>query len=263
MKIQNTLVSLDIESTGIWVEKDKIIEIALVKFMPDGKKETYYKRINPGITIPKVVTELTGITDQDVKDAPPFRVVANEIFAFIGSADLAGFNVERFDLPLLEREFADIGIKFTWEERKVYDAQKIFHLNEKRDLSAAYLFYCGKELIGAHGALADSEAVFEILEKQVAKYGEGQEDISSLDKFEYSSHMEFYDTDKKFGWWNGKLFPMFGKYRRQVSLDELVKKDPGYLKWLLTSDFKDDLKTLVKAALKGECPTRKATVQSS
>ena len=257
MKIQNTLVSLDIESTGVWVEKDKIIEIALVKFTPDGKKETCCKRINPGIAIPKIVTDLTGISDQDVKDAPAFGEVANEILSFIGSSDLAGFNVERFDLPLLEREFADAGIRFTWEERKVYDAQKIFHLNEKRDLSAAFQFYCGKELIGAHGALADSEAVYEILEKQVCKYGEGQEDISVLDKFEYSSHMEFYDADKKFGWWNGKLYPMFGKYRRQISVDDLVKKDPGYLKWLLASDFKDDVKELVKAVLKGECPTRK------
>ncbi|HOW58585.1 MAG TPA: exonuclease domain-containing protein [Candidatus Omnitrophota bacterium] len=256
MKIQNALVSLDIESTGVWVEKDKIIEIALVKFSPDGKKETYYKRVNPGINIPKIVTDLTGISNQEVKNAPAFRDVAHEILSFIGSADLAGFNVERFDLPLLEREFADIGIKFTWEDRKVYDAQKIFHLNEKRDLSAAYQFYCGKELVGAHGALADSEAVFEILEKQVDKYGEGQEDISVLDKFEYSSHMNFYDAERKFGWWNGKLYPMFGKYRRQVSLDELVRKDPGYLKWLLTMDFKDDVKTLVKSALKGEIPAR-------
>ena len=192
-----------------------------------------------------------------MRDAPAFGEVANEILSFIGSADLAGFNVERFDLPLLEREFADAGIRFTWAERKIYDAQRIFHLNEKRDLTAAYQFYCGKELIGAHGALADSEAVYEILEKQVHKYGEGQEAISVLDKFEYSSNMAFYDAGKKFGWWNGKLYPVFGKYRRQVSLDELVKKDPGYLKWLLASDFKEDVKTLVKAALKGECPTHR------
>lgn len=256
MKIRNTLVSLDIESTGVWVEKDKIIEIGLVKFTPDGKKETFHRRINPGIRIPKSVTDLTGISDQDVKDAPAFRDVANEILSFIGDADLAGFNVERFDLPLLEREFADIGIRFVWEERKVYDAQKIFHLNEKRDLSAAYQFYCDKELTGAHGAVADSGAVYEILEKQVRKYGEGEEDISVLDKFEYTSHMEFYDSDKKIAWWNGKLYLMFGKYRRQISIDELVKKDPGYLKWILTSDFKDDVKALVKDALKGECPKR-------
>jgi DNA polymerase-3 subunit epsilon len=256
VKLQNTLVSLDIEATGVWVEKDKIIEIALVKISPDGTKETYDQRINPGISIPKAVVELTGISDEDVKDAPPFRDVAQEILAFIGDSDLAGFNVERFDLPLLEREFLDVGIRFCWEDRKVYDAQKIFHLNEKRDLSAAYQFYCGKELVGAHGALADSEAVYEILQKQVAKYGEGAEDISVLDQFEYSSHMAYYDQDKKFGWWNGKLYPMFGKYRGQVSVDELAKKDAGYLKWLLTSDFKDDVKNLVRAALKGECPVQ-------
>ncbi len=256
MKIKKPLVSLDIESTGVWIEKDKIIEIALIKFSPDGSKQTYYKRINPGIVIPKVVTELTGISNEDVKEAPFFRAVASEILTFIGASDLAGFNVERFDLPLLEREFADAGLQFTWEDRKIYDAQKVYHLNEKRDLSAAYQFYCDKPLVGAHGALADSAAVYEILEKQVAKYGEGSEDISLLDKFEYQSHIDFYDSEKKFAWWNGKLYPMFGKYRRQVSLEELVKKDPGYLKWLLHSDFNDEIKTLVESALKGELPVR-------
>ena len=168
MKISHTLVALDVESTGIWIEKDKIIEIALVKYMPDGKKETYEKKINPGIPIPKAVTDLTGISNEDVRGAPSFEAVAPEILAFLGDADLAGFNIKRFDLPLLTREFADIGVKFDWETKRTYDAQMIFHLNEKRDLSAAYQFYCGKELVGAHSALADSEAIFEILEKQVA-----------------------------------------------------------------------------------------------
>lgn len=256
MKITHPLVALDVESTGIWIEKDKIIEIALVRYVPEGNKDTYTTRINPGIPIPKAVRDLTGISDEDVKDAPFFKAVASEILSFIGDADLAGFNIKRFDLPLLAREFEDVGIKFEWESRRVYDAQMIFHLNEKRDLSAAYQFYCGKELMGAHSALADSEAIFEILEKQVDKYGEGQEDLSVLGKFEYSSHMEFFDADKKFGWWHGKLYPMFGKYRRKSSVDELVKTDPSYLQWLLKSDFKDNVKMMIKAALKGELPVR-------
>ncbi len=255
MKISHTLVALDVESTGIWIEKDKIIEIALVKYMPDGKKETYEKKINPGIPIPKAVTDLTGISNEDVRGAPSFEAVAPEILAFLGDADLAGFNIKRFDLPLLTREFADIGVKFDWETKRTYDAQMIFHLNEKRDLSAAYQFYCGKELVGAHSALADSEAIFEILEKQVAKYGEGQEDLSVLAKYEYSSFMEFFDVDKKFCWWHGKLYPMFGKYRRKTSVEEIAKTDAPYLHWLLKSDFKEDVKTMIKAALKGVFPS--------
>ncbi len=257
MKITQPLVVLDLESTGVWIEKDKIIEIALIKYSPDGKKETYHRKINPGILIPKHVTELTGISDQDVKDAPYFKNVAREVFQFIGTADFGGFNVERFDLPLLEREFADAGIAFEWEKAKIYDAQKIFHLNEKRDLSAAYQFYCGKELKGAHSALVDSEAVYEILERQVERYGEGAQAITVLDQFEYSAKTENYDEDGKFCWWNGKLYPTFGKYRRNTSLDELVKKDISYLNWLLKSEFKDDVKSLIRLALKGEIPIRR------
>jgi DNA polymerase-3 subunit epsilon len=256
MKLANTLVVLDVESTGIWIEKDRIIEIALVKFRPGGEKETYETRLNPGMPIPTPVTDLTGIRDEDVRECPCFRQVAHEILDFLGTADLAGFNVERFDLPLLEREFSDVGIKFEWQGRKIYDAQKVFHLNEKRDLSAAYQFYCGKALVGAHSALADSEAVYDILAEQVKKYGEGAEDLAVLDKFEYSAMMEYYDEDRKFCWWNGKLYPTFGKYRRKMSLDDMARRDTSYLQWLLKSDFKEDVRSLIEGALKGEFPER-------
>lgn len=256
MKLQRTLVLVDVESTGVWVEKDKIIEIALLKYTPDGKKETYYKRINPGMSIPAAVVKLTGIRDEDVKDQPSFRQVAREMFNFIGDCDMGGFNVERFDLPLLEREFAEAGLKFDWKERKIYDAQKVYHLNEKRDLSAALKFYCDKDLVGAHSALADTEAVYDILEKQVAKYGEGNEDISVLDQFEYSSHLDYYDEERKFAWWNGKLYPMFGKYARKIPLEEIVKTDSGYLVWILKSDFSEGIKCIIQSALHGECPSK-------
>lgn len=254
MQITNPLVSIDIESTGVWVEKDKVIEIALVKLMPEGKKEVYYKRINPGIEIPEIVTKLTGISNEDVKAAPYFRQVAQEIFNFIGDADFAGFNIERFDLPLLERELAEAGITFEWKCRKIYDAQKVFHLNEKRDLSAAFKFYCDKDLIGAHSALADSEAVLEILNKQVERYGEGSAELAVLDKFEYEAISNFYDSERKFCWWNKKLYLMFGKYARKMPLDELVKKDPGYLKWILNADFSDGIKEIISQALRGQIP---------
>ena len=256
MKIKKTLIALDIESTGVWVEKDKIIEIALIQFSPGGAKKTLHTRVNPGMPIPAVVTQLTGIADADVKDAPYFKDVAAKILDFIGTSDFAGFNIERFDLPLLKREFEEVGIRFDWEGCKIYDAQKVYHLNEKRDLSAAFQFYCGKELTGAHSALADTEAVYLILEKQVEKYGQGQEDIGILEQFQYESHFDFYDEERKFCWWNGKLYPMFGKYGRKLSLEEIVKTEAGYLKWILTKDFSDSVKAIVRAALNGEIPAR-------
>ncbi len=257
MKIKNELVVLDVESTGTWVEKDRIIEIALVKFHPDGKKEVFHKKVNPGMPIPKIVSELTGITDADVKDAPNFKALAAAAVQFIGNADLGGFNLERFDLPMLERECADAGVRFEWKNKKIYDAQKVFHLNEKRDLSAAVQFYCGKELIGAHSALADSEAVFDILEKQVERYGAGSDELSVLEQYEYTSGSEAYDSERKFCWWNDKLYPMFGKYARKLPLDEIARVDSGYLNWVLKSDFSDNVKTIVRNALKGDVPKRK------
>ena len=257
MKLDNALVVIDIESTGTWVEKDRIIEIALIKYLPDGTKEIFEKRINPGMPIPPFVVQLTGISDADVKDAPSFKSVAQSAIAFIGSADMGGFNIERFDLPLLERECADAGFRFEWKNRKIYDAQKVFHLNEKRDLSAAYQFYCGQDLVGAHSARADSEAVYAILEKQIEKYGAGSDALSILDQFEYTSSTDFFDSEKKFCWWDGKLYLMFGKYARKLALEEIVKVDTGYLTWILKSDFTDNVKTIIRNAMKGEIPSQK------
>lgn len=256
MKVTNNLVCLDVESTGVWVEKDKIIELALVKFSPEGHKAVFHRKIKPGIPIPPAITKLTGISEADVKDAPTFREIAREAFDFIGLADFGGFNLERFDLPMLEREFAEAGIKFDWKSRKIYDAQKVFHLNEKRDLSAAYQFYCGEDLVGAHSALADSEAVYKILEKQVEKYGEGATELSILEQFEYEARADFYDKDRKFCWWNGKLYLMFGKHARKTPLEELVKTDAGYLNWILNADFSEGVKKVVGDALKGLIPQK-------
>lgn len=258
MKLKKPLIVLDLETTGVWVEKDKIIEIALIKCHPDKPRETYHKKINPGMPIPKAVAELTGISDADVKGAPSFRQVAQEVAEFIGEANFGGFNIERFDLPLLEREFMDAGIRFEWKSRKIYDAQKVYHLNEKRDLSAAYRFYCEKELIGAHSAMADTQAVCEILSSQIAKYGEGQEDISCLEKFEYTAHGDFYDQEKKFCWWNGRLYLTFGKYAKKMPLEDLIKHDYNYLAWVLKSDFSDSVKSIIKAAMNGEFPVKQS-----
>ncbi len=260
MEIQNSLIILDLETTGIWVEKDKIIEMAFLKCSPDGARQTYHKRINPGMPIPHVVSQLTGIHDEDVKDAPFFKSVAAEVLEFLKDSDFAGFNVERFDLPLLEREMFEAGLRFEWQSRHIYDAQKVYHLNEKRDLTAAYRFYCGKDLDGAHSALADAEATFEILKAQVVKYGNGKKSVEILKEFNYQSLDSFYDQKKQFRWWNGELYPTFGKYRKRLSLQEIARKDPKYLDWILSQEFGDDVKTLVEDALKGQFPTLETTI---
>lgn len=255
MQLKRPLVILDLETTGTWIEKDRIIEIGMIRLEPGGARKTYEKRINPGIKIPAIVTEVTGISDADVKDAPFFRLVASDIVAFCQGADFAGFNLERFDLPLLCREMQDAGVTaFDLKGREIYDAQKIYHLHEKRDLTAAYKYYCDKELVDAHSALADSEATLQVLEAQLRKYGNGNQEITALAGFEYKRRDEFYDSERKIRWWNGELYMMFGKYARKESIREIARKDRGYLEWILSADFSDEVKDLIEAVLDGKHP---------
>lgn len=256
MIVSRPIVVLDLETTGIWIEKDKIIEIALIRIGTDGSKESWESRVNPGIQIPPYVTKLTGITNNDVKDAPVFKNIAKEIHGFIGDADFGGFNVERFDLPLLEREFFEAGMRLEWRQRKVYDAQKIYHIHEKRDLKAAFKFYCNQDLENAHSALADTQAALSILESQVVRYGKGSMSIESLEDFEYETSSDFFDTERKFRWWNGELYPVFGKYGRRHSVRELVIKDRSYLEYLINTDFSETVKAMLRDALAGKYPTQ-------
>jgi len=255
VKLKKPLVILDLETTGTWVEKDRIIEIGMIRCLPDGKQEIYERRINPGMPIPAQVTDITGIKDEDVKEAPYFREVASEIIDFLKGVDIAGFNVERFDLPLLVRELKEAGHGFDWNNRKIYDAQKIYHIHEKRDLTAAYKFYCNEDLKDAHSALADSKATLDVLAAQLKKYGKGSSDIEALEGFDYQKREKFYDKDRKFKWWNGELYMMFGKYARKASLKDVAKKDRGYLEWILSQNFSEEVKDLVEGALEGHFPT--------
>ena len=254
MKLTKPLVVLDLETTGIWIEKDRIIEIGMVKVLTDGKKETYATRVNPCMPIPPVVTELTGITDADVKNAPSFLSIAGKVLAFLEGADIGGFNVERFDLPLLAREFADAGIKFEYATRTVYDAQKVYHLHERRDLSAAFAFYCHQDLKDAHSATADAEATLAILQEQLKRYTAGREDVEALKDFEYKQNSEYFDNERKFRWWNGDLYMTFGKYAKKEPLRVIAKKDPQYLEWVLDKDFSDEVKTMIQGVLNGQFP---------
>jgi DNA polymerase-3 subunit epsilon len=251
MKLSYPLVILDLETTGTWVEKDKIIEVGMVKSLPSGEKENYVKRVNPGVIIPACVTRLVGITNEDIKDAPRFKDIAGEVLSFIGNSDIGGFNVERFDLPVLEREINEAGLKFDWRNRNIYDAQKIYHVNEKRDLAAAYRFYCHKKLQDAHSAIADAEATFEIIDSQVKKYGTDSENIEALQEFNYESSGEYFDKERKFRWWNGDLYPTFGKYARKLSVKKIAQTDKQFLEWILTRDFSNEVKMMIEGVLSG------------
>ncbi|MDD5504041.1 MAG: 3'-5' exonuclease [Candidatus Omnitrophica bacterium] len=254
MFIKKPLVVFDLETTGTWVEKDKIVEIGMVKLMPDGNRQGYVKRVNPGIPIPVNVTKIIGITNNDVKDAPVFKDICSEVLEFIGDCDLGGFNIYRFDLPVLEREIIEAGMSFHWKDRGIYDAQKIYHIHEKRDLMAAYQLYCGKELTNAHTALGDAEATVEILSAQIMKYGSESAGIESLKDIDYETSSYYYDPEKKFCWWNGDLYPSFGKYRRKKHIKAIAQNDRGYLEWLAGADFGDEVKLLALNALNGKFP---------
>ena len=254
MKLTKPLVVLDLETTGIWIEKDRIIEIGMIKVMPDGKEEIYSTRVNPCMPIPAVVTELTGISDADVKSAPSFCSIAGKVLSFLEGADIGGFNVERFDLPLLAREFSDAGIKFEYANSTVYDAQKVYHLHERRDLFAAYAFYCHQELKDAHSATADAKATLAILQEQLKRYAADREDIEGLKDFDYKQMTEYFDNERKFRWWNGELYMTFGKYAKKEPLKTIAKKDPQYLQWVLDKDFSDEVKTMIQGVLNGQYP---------
>jgi DNA polymerase-3 subunit epsilon len=255
VKITRPLVVLDLETTGTWIERDRIVEIALVKIFPDGTREKFESRVNPGMPIPPRVSQITGITDADVKEAPPFKAIAAKVLEFIGDADLGGFNVERFDLVILERELFEAGLKFPWRIRAIYDAQRIYHLHEKRDLKAAYQFYCGKVLVNGHTAMGDTEATLEILGSQVERYGKPDLGVDSLRDFKYERMDDYFDAEKKFRWWNGELYPVFGQYARRKSLREVAKEEPAYLEWILKQDFTEQVKSLARDARAGKFPS--------
>lgn len=254
MKLRKPLAVLDLETTGTWVEKDRVVEIGMIKIMPDGTRHEYLQRVNPGMPIPPNVTRITNITNEDVREKPGFKAIAKEALDFIGDCDLAGFNILRFDLPLLEREFYDAGLIFSWRDREIYDAQKIYHIHEKRDLMAAYLLYCGKKLENAHSALSDAEAAADILDAQIQRYGDREKGIVSLKDLDYERSSDYFDKERKFCWWNGELYPTFGKYGKKKYIQEIARNDREYLEWILTKDFSAEVKAMIRNALNGKFP---------
>ena len=235
LKLHKPLCTFDLETTGINISKDRIVEICILKVFPDASRESKTWRVNPEMKIPKEASEVHGIYDEDVANAPTFKEIAQKVMEMISGADLAGFNSNRFDVPLLAEELLRAEIDFDLKKHKMVDAQTIFHKMEPRNLSAAYQFYCGKTLENAHSAEADTLATFEILDAQVGKYDEIPSDINELS--EVSSYNKFADLAGMIHFDNEEVEIFgFGKYKGQKVID-VFQKDSGYYSWIQNADF--------------------------
>jgi DNA polymerase-3 subunit epsilon len=225
----------DLETTGINISKDRIVEISILKVFPDGKQESNTWKVNPEMHIPEEVTAIHGISDEDVADKPTFAELAKEINNVIKDSDLGGFNSNRFDIPLLAEEMLRADIDFDMKNRSSVDVQTIFHKMEQRTLVAAYKFYCDKDLTDAHSAEADTNATFEVLKAQIEKYEELENDTKFL--AEFSSRKKFADFAGFIAFnKEGEECFSFGKHKNKRVLD-VLNTEPGYFGWLLNADF--------------------------
>jgi len=236
LNLKNPIVFFDLETTGTNINSDRIVEICYLKVHPNGNEESKTLRINPEMHIPEESSNIHGIYDEDVANCPTFKEVAKNIARDIEGADLAGFNSNRFDIPVLAEEFLRAGVDIDMSKRKFIDVQVIFHKMEQRTLSAAYKFYCERDLDDAHTAEADTRATYEVLKAQLDRYpADLQNDMAFLADFStYNRNVDFagrvvYD-DKDVEIFN------FGKYKG-IPVSEVFKKDPGYYSWMLNSDF--------------------------
>lgn len=234
-KLTRPLCFFDLETTGINITNDRIVEIAIVKIYPNGNKESKSWLVNPEIPIPPQASEVHGITNEKVANEPTFKELAPQIYQMIKDADLGGFNSDRFDIPLLAEELLRAGIDFDMKNRVSIDIQTIFHKKEPRNLSAAYQFYCNKNLENAHSATADTEATYEIFEAQMRRYEDLPENIKELSEFttrkksvDFAGYIAYNEKEQE-------VFT-FGKYKDRL-VEEIFDTDPGYFGWLLNADF--------------------------
>lgn len=235
LQLKNPLIFFDLETTGINVASDRIVELAYLKVYPNGKEESQTFRINPTIPIPKEASDIHGILDDDVKDCPTFAEVAKDLVKVFEGADLAGYNSNKFDIPLLAEELIRADVDIDFKKRKFVDVQVIFLKKEQRTLSAAYKFYCEKDLENAHSALADVQATYEVLKSQLERYDDLQNDIEYLSKF--SSHNKNVDFAGRIIFnEKGEETFNFGKYKGKT-VEEVFEKDPGYYGWMMNNDF--------------------------
>jgi len=243
--LRNPLVFFDLETTGTNIVSDRIVEISYLKIAINGEEESKTRRVNPEMPIPPQSTAIHGITDEDVKDSPTFKMVAKSLASQIEGCDLAGYNSNRFDIPLLAEEFLRAGVDIDLMQRKFVDIQTIFHKKEPRNLSAAYKFYCNKDLANAHTAEADTKATYEVLQAQLDRYSDLKNDIAFLS--EYSSFNNQADFAGRIIYNEQKQEVInFGKYKGRL-VEEVFKEDPGYYGWIMQGDFALHTKKIFKA----------------
>jgi DNA polymerase-3 subunit epsilon len=243
IELKRPLVFFDLESTGLSTTNDRIVEMYIIKLMPDGEEIHRRDLLNPGIPIPPEVSRIHGIYDKDVADQPQFADIARDLEKFLLHCDFAGFNSNRFDFPLLVEEFLRCGIAFETESRMFIDVQRIFHTLEPRNLAAALRFYCGKELENAHSAMSDTVATLDVLKAQLSRYGQLEPNVSFLHKFSGQSNLvdlagRIVLNDK------GTEVFNFGKYKGR-SVSEIFRQEPSYYDWMMKGDFALQTKNVI------------------
>lgn len=243
LNLKNPIVFFDLETTGINILKDRIVEISYIKIHPNGVEEECTLRVNPDVHIPEEATAVHHITDDDVKDKPKFKEIAKPLAKVFEDSDIAGFNSNRFDVPLLAQEFANAGVTIDFSRKKFVDVQTIFHKMEQRTLVAAYKFYCGKELENAHAANADTRATYEVLKAQLDVYPTLKNDIEFLSQFSsMGNNVDFmgrivYNNDKK------EVFN-FGRYKGE-EVEKVFARDPSYYRWMMEGEFAENTKQVI------------------
>ncbi len=240
LTLRRPIVFFDLETTGTNITNDRIVEISIVKVMPDGSEIIKTRRVNPEMPIPAEATAIHHITDDDVRNEPTFRQVAKSLAQLFVGCDIAGFNSNRFDIPLLDQEFQRANVDFDFSKARFVDVQTIFHKKEPRTLVAAYRFYCGKDLEAAHSAAADTMATYEVLKAQLEKYDDLPNDIEALSDFaSQNRNVDFvgrlvYDEQKR-------EVINFGKHKGKLA-EDVLRSDPGYYTWIMQGDFTKNTK---------------------
>jgi len=247
LTLEKPLCFFDLETTGTQITKDRIVQIAIVKLYPNGNRASKSYLVNPEVQIPDEIAAIHGITNERVKDEPKLLDIAEEIIAFIGDSDLAGYNSNKFDIPFLVEEFYRVGMPFPMEDRKFVDVQNIFHKMEQRTLVAAYQFYCGKTLENAHDALYDTEATLEVFLAQLNRYESLEANINSLASFSSNSPLGAVDFAGRLAKnAAGSVMYNFGKHKGKT-VEEVMKLEPGYYGWMLEADFPFQTKDCLRA----------------
>jgi DNA polymerase-3 subunit epsilon len=242
LQLTRPIACVDLETTGVSITQDRIVEISIVKLHPDGKREVKTRRMNPGIPIPKEASAVHGIYDEDVAAEPTFKELANGIKQFLDNCDLCGFNSNKFDFPILTEEFIRAGLDVNFRDRHLVDVQQIFFKKEPRTLSAAYKFYCDKELENAHSAEADALATVDILFAQINHYSDLSNRVEELAQL--SKGEDFLDYSRRIKVVNDVPVFNFGKYKDRP-VDEVLKKEPQYYDWIMKGDFALDTKNVI------------------